>query len=107
MGLARSALDAGVPVVVDAVFAHERERTAIDALANAVGVPFSGLWLEAPADVLEQRVTGRQGDASDADATVLRKQLTYDLGTIAWNRIDARRSQAEVERDVVARIALC
>lgn len=106
VGLARRALDAGASVVVDAVFAREHERAEIEALAHAAGVPLIGLWLEAPADVLEQRVTGRKDDASDADAAVLRRQLTYDLGTITWNRIDAGRSQAQVERDVVGRIAL-
>jgi predicted kinase len=106
IGLARRALDAGASVVVDAVFARERERAEIEALAHAAGVPFVGLWLEAPADVLAQRVTARKDDASDADAAVLRQQLTYDLGTIAWNRIDAGRSQAEVEDDVAARFAL-
>ncbi len=106
IGLARRALDAGASVVVDAVFARERERAEIEALAHAAGVPFVGLWLEAPADVLEQRVTARKDDASDADAAVLHRQLTYDLGTIAWNRIDAGCGQAEVEREVAARIAL-
>lgn len=106
IGLARHALDAGASVVIDAVFARGHERAEIEALAHAAGVPFIGLWLEAPADVLAQRVTARKDDASDADATVLRRQLTYDLGAITWDRIDAGRGQAEVERDVAARIAL-
>jgi aminoglycoside phosphotransferase family enzyme/predicted kinase len=104
LALARSALDAGASVVVDAVFARDSERAAFLALGKAAGIPFIGLWLDAPSNVLEQRIGQRRGDASDADATVLKKQLTYDLGEIAWARIDTRRSPAEVERDALERI---
>ncbi len=86
---ARDALAAGYCVIIDAVAARPAERRAFAALAAASGVAFAGLWLEAPAEVLIARLQARQGDASDADAAVLRQQLAYDLGPMDWTRIDA------------------
>jgi predicted kinase len=59
-------------------------------------VAFTGLWLEAPAAILEERIAGRRGDASDATVEVLRRQLAYDLGPIAWHRVDAAADPAAV-----------
>lgn len=87
--LAHAALQAGQSVIVDAVFARDHERDAVEAIAKAVRVPFHGFWLEAPAPTLEARLTGRVGDASDADVAVLHKQLAYDIGALKWIRLDA------------------
>ncbi len=86
---ARTALAAGWPVILDAAFLKPDERADAAALAQAMGVSFQGLWLEAPAAVLRARVRGRSGDASDADEAVLEGQLAKDLGAIDWRRIDA------------------
>ncbi len=101
---ARTALGAGRAVVLDAVYARPEERVAAENLAAELGVPFAGLWLEAPQKVQLQRVEHRRGDASDATAPVLRAQQDYDLGKIAWTRIDAARDLAAVA--VAARHAL-
>lgn len=87
---AAAALAAGHAVVADAVFAKPEERQAIAAVARAAGVPFAGIWLEAPAAVLEARVAARRGDASDATVEVLRRQLGFDLGDLDWRRVDVR-----------------
>jgi len=87
--LAGAALRAGQAVIADAVFARADERKAIEAVAASVGVPFIGLWLEAPTPMLETRLDRRTGDASDADKAVLHRQLTYDLGAITWTKLDA------------------
>lgn len=86
--LASHALGAGVPVIVDAVFAREDERRAIEAVACATGVAFRGVWLEAPAPVLEARIAARRGDASDATVEVLGEQLGYAIGHVDWKMID-------------------
>jgi len=83
------ALRAGHAAVVDAVAARPSERRAFADLALRLGVPFAGLWLEAPQGVLEARVAARVADASDADATVVRAQAAYDTGPMDWTRIDA------------------
>jgi uncharacterized protein len=87
--LAGAALNAGQAAIADAVFALEDERKAIEAVAARAGAPFIGLWLEAPTVALETRLERRAGDASDADKTVLHRQLTYDLGRITWTKLDA------------------
>jgi predicted kinase len=95
--LARMALTAGVPVIVDGVFSKPGERAAVERVARGLGVPFDGLWLEAPASVLEDRLRGRKDDASDADVRVLQVQLGYDLGTISWSRIDVAGKPGDAE----------
>jgi hypothetical protein len=86
---ARRALASGHAVIVDAVFSNPEERTTIEAIARDTGCAFVGLWLKAPTDTLIARVEHRRGDASDADRRVVREQLSYDLGQIAWHEIDA------------------
>lgn len=67
-------LRSGRTVIVDAVFGRENERSAFAAMARRLGVSAGGVWLTADTDVLEMRVTQRVGDASDADAQVVRMQ---------------------------------
>ncbi|MEQ9528635.1 MAG: AAA family ATPase [Parvibaculaceae bacterium] len=90
--LAREALGGGTSVVMDAVFAREEERRAAADLAAEKGISLEGLWLDAPASVLEARVAEREkrgDDPSDAGVEVLRKQLSYDLGEMTWRSVDA------------------
>jgi uncharacterized protein len=89
---ARAALAAGHSVIVDAVFAKPEERVAIEAVARETGRAFVGLWLDAPPKTLMDRVDARRGDASDADRRVVKEQLDYDLGPIAWSVVDAAGS---------------
>lgn len=98
---AREALRAGQTVIADAVFARPEQRSAVEAVAREVGVPFNGLWLEAPSEAMAERVTLRERNVSDATADVVRRQLDYDLGDIAWPRVDtggSRERTAELAR---------
>ncbi len=83
-------LATGASVVLDAVFLKPEERQQAADLAARAGVPFQGVWLQAPAELLRQRVDARTGDASDADVAVLEAQLTRDPGALdAWKRIQS------------------
>jgi uncharacterized protein len=85
---ASTVLATGYVAIVDATFLREEERNSIAALAKLSGVPFLGLWLEAPAEVLTTRLGRRYNDASDADAGVLQQQLEAGPGAVGWCRID-------------------
>jgi aminoglycoside phosphotransferase family enzyme/predicted kinase len=82
-------LRAGRTVIADATFLDPVDREAIEDLASDVGVPFQGVWLEAPRAILERRIERRHGDASDATVEVLAKQYERDLGKIRWTVMDA------------------
>ncbi len=86
---ARLALRSGWPVVVDAVFAKERERAAITRVARETGAEFAGLWLTAPPEVLIARVAARTGDASDATPDVVKRQLAWQTRPKDWIEVDA------------------
>lgn len=87
--LAEGVLTTGGSVIVDATFTHAGSRRRIESIAAECGVPFTGIWLDAPAQKLEHRVTHRTGDASDATAAIVRRQLGAKWGRIDWLRLDA------------------
>ena len=91
---ATASLAAGYTAIVDATFLQKEERTRIAASAASSHVPFIGLWLEAPSEVLAARIGTRGRDASDANLRVLQQQLKIDTGPIGWCRIDATRDLA-------------
>jgi aminoglycoside phosphotransferase family enzyme/predicted kinase len=100
-------LGQGRSVIVDAVCARAEERGAIAAIAAKAGVPFRGLWLEAPPEILRSRVVGRRNDASDADAAVVESQLAYALGDLAgWHRIPAAGPAQQVRDAALAMLDL-
>ena len=89
-------LQAGHAVIADATFLRPADRAAIEDAARATGLPFVGLWLEAPVDTLLARVGGRLGDVSDADTRVVRQQMREDSGPMTWARLNASTSRGDV-----------
>jgi predicted kinase len=81
-------LSAGCSVILDAVFLRPEERAAAEALARDLRADFQGLWLEAKPEILAGRIEARRGDASDATVEILRRQLAFPTGPIAWHRVD-------------------
>lgn len=90
---AGTVLAAGHSVIADAVFAAPAQRAAIARVAEDAGVPFQGFWLEAQPAVMMERVTNRRGNVSDANAAIVRMQLSYELGDIDWRRLDTSGSK--------------
>ena len=90
------ALAGGATVILDAAHLKAAERDRAQALAAKAGVPFQGIWLDAPVEQLKARVTARRADASDANAAVVEKQTGYDLGPIDWHRLAVEGSPEAV-----------
>jgi len=84
-------LASGYSVITDAVYGETRHRAAITRVAREASASFTGLWLEAPVTLLEQRIAARAGDASDATIDVLHRQLAHVRAPVDWNRIDASK----------------
>ena len=94
--LARELLEARHSVLLDAAFLSASERDAVRSLAQALGCEFLCVSVEAPREVLEQRLRERHAagsDASEADIAVLDLQYrTRDLlsaaeleDTLVWD----------------------
>ena len=97
-------LAAGHSVVADGVYGRAGQREAIAAVAKARGVPFCGIWLDAPEAVLEARVEARKGDASDADAHVVRLQREIADEASGWRPVRADRPLADVAAEALAAV---
>jgi uncharacterized protein len=81
---------AGHAVIADATFIDPQHRAALQAAADAAGVAFIGLWLEAPLDVLAARIDARRNDASDATQAVLQAAAkSPDAHAGGWSPIPA------------------
>lgn len=103
----RNALQSGLSVIADAVFADPEERTAIAAVASEMGLPFDGLWLQAPPDVMKARVSARKLNVSDADAAIVQQQLSYDLGFMDWKPVDSSGSKPTTLESTLRALGLC
>jgi uncharacterized protein len=99
---ANTVVRGGYTAIVDAVFAESTDRDEVQHVAAAAGVPFTGLWLEAPVPVLVSRVEGRAPDVSDAGIEVIRRQLAYRLDSLRWHRINASGTRQQVCEAVTA-----
>lgn len=86
---ATAALAAGWPVIADAMYGDPAHREALAAVAHRAGVPFAGLWLEAPREIAIQRVARRRNDASDADAGVAAAQSAPPPRETGWQTVAA------------------
>jgi uncharacterized protein len=91
-------LRAGHGVMIDAVHARPADRDRIEHVAAAAGVPFIGVWLDAPQSTLIDRLQRRERDVSDADTSVVRMQVAQATGAIGWHRVDASPSAETVLR---------
>ncbi len=103
-GAAAVVIEAGHSAIVDAVFARAEDRAVVEQTAKRTHARFAGLWLDAPEQVLIERVSERGPDVSDADAGVVRMQLAQWAGHPPWCRVDAAGSAVDVQAN--ARLCL-
>ncbi|HXA22355.1 MAG TPA: AAA family ATPase [Acetobacteraceae bacterium] len=96
--MAGEAAVGGHAVIADATFIDPRHRVMLHDAAEAPGVPFLGLWLEAPLPVLEARISGRQHDASDATVDVLHAASQANPQAGDWVAVDAGDAAVALEQ---------
>lgn len=101
-GRAEAILGAGHSVILDGTFIDPGLRAMAGEVAKVSSVPFAGFWLNAPHELLFERVRCRTSDASDAGTAVLKSQLATDLGPISWTKVDADGEVDEVSALVLS-----
>lgn len=98
--IAKTALQAGISVIVDCVFADSDLRQEIETIAKICNVPFYGIWLNAPSEIAVQRIKTRKNDVSDATIKIRQKQESFDLGKIQWQIFDAALDKTSLLEEV-------
>ncbi len=91
-------LGTGHSAIIDATFLEPVDRTLVAGRGRQQNSKFQGLWLEATTEIVAARVTARRGDASDADAGVVLRQLATASVPEGWLRIDAGADEQETLR---------
>ena len=102
---ARTALQAGYPVIVDAAFLRRAERQNFRALAAQLRVPFAILHCRAEEARLRQRVAARSAgvrDASEATLDVLQRQFAFHEPLDANERMVALELATDESVDVAS-----
>ncbi len=74
----RQLLSSGFGVIVDAACLRMNERELLDTIAEGLGMPFALIHCEAPEDTRRQWIRARQGDASEADESLLEQQKQWE-----------------------------
>ncbi|MGZ5006949.1 MAG: bifunctional aminoglycoside phosphotransferase/ATP-binding protein [Methylobacter sp.] len=87
--LAKIALEAGFPVIIDATFLKSEQRNLFRQLADDCGVPFHILSFQASDRELCRRIEQRQNDASEATIAVLQHQQESAQPLSAQEQADA------------------
>lgn len=82
-------VEQGHSVIADGVFAKQEQRDGVEAVARRLGIPFIGLWVNAPPEIRAARVKARKNNVSDVTEAVIQRQLDYELGEIAWQEVDS------------------
>lgn len=90
-GLACRAAHAGFRVVIDGAFLKRWQRNVADAAARDAGVPFVIVAMDAPVEILRERISRRlaaRSDASEATQAVLDHQISgfdpLEHDELAW-----------------------
>ncbi len=101
---AEAVLSAGQSAIIDAVFPEGAARCPLRDIAKRTKATFEGIWLEAQPEQLRERVSKRTGDASDADVSVVDRQLQTVTAPRDWTRIDASHSPEATAANIMERL---
>lgn len=93
---AERVLRCGRSVIADAVLDRQADRERIAGVAERTGVAFRGLWLDAPAKMLIERVLHRRNDPSDATSDVVAMQIARGGAPADWTMIPANAEATSV-----------
>lgn len=100
--IAATYLKSGHAVIADAVFDRAADRQRIEAVVPQT-IPFNGFWLDAPLELLIDRVSHRVGDPSDATPSVLRQQVNSATQT-EWQSLSAGETVASTAAMLIQRV---
>ncbi|WP_425284073.1 AAA family ATPase [Hyphomicrobium facile] len=95
-------LKSGHSVIADAVFDRPEDRQRIEAAVPDT-VPFNGFWLDAPLELLIDRVSHRVGDPSDATPSVLRQQANRATQT-EWQSLSSGEAVSNTAEMLIQRV---
>lgn len=109
--LAKSILDSGYSVIVDACFLQHEQRETFHVLAQELKIPFIILSFQASEDILKERIINRSKNLSEAGIEVLNAQLSHyvplvkkeDNNTIVINT-EEHIQESEIAKAVVNRM---
>jgi uncharacterized protein len=96
------AVAAGSSAILDATFLSIEERWRVESVAERAGVRFTGIWLDCDPEELRRRVSARGRDASDAEITVLNRQLACHPGAESWVPVFAGGGVGETVTSVLS-----
>ncbi len=94
-------------VIVDATHLDPASRVTIEAMAMKASAKFTGLWLQAPRDVLLDRLKRRiyeEGNVSDAIPQTLMLQLQFDPGPIEWHIVNSNDTNGAIVSETIQTI---
>ena len=97
-------LSDGISVIADATFTNKAFRNALKNCATRRGVPFNGIWLEAPLDLRAARIADRTNDPSDATVELIQQFCGAPDAPAAWLRLDAARDTKDLAQDALRKI---
>ena len=95
-------LQQGHAVIADAVHDRADSRSDLRAVADEHDAAFKGFWLSASEEAMAARIEARHGDASDADASVMRAQLQRGAGKVDWLQLSAGLAVDDIAARAVA-----
>ena len=96
-------LKSGHSVIADAVFDRPEDRRRIEAAASYTA-PFKGFWLDAPLELLIDRVNRRVGDLLDATSSNTRGSEPSRTMPTEWQPLSSRES---VTKTAAMPISVC